>query len=46
MLTFLGLDEEPEITSECGGQYFNTEILLLIEDKIARGNVEYQKHDA
>ena len=40
------LDEEPEVTPEWGDQYVNAEILLPRWDKMARGQVICQKHDA
>ena len=40
------LDGESEVTPEWGDQCVNTEILLPREDKMARGWVGCQKHDA
>ena len=44
--TFPVLNEEPEVTPKLGEQYVNAEILLLRGDKMARGQVVCQRHDA
>ena len=44
--TFPMLDEESEVTPEWGNQYVNAEILLPRGDRMARGQVVHQKHDA
>ena len=40
------LVEEPEVTPRVGGPYVNAEKLLLRGDRMARGQVVCQKHDA
>ena len=44
--TFPILDEEPEVTLEWADQDLNAEILLPTGDKMIRGHVLHQKHDA
>ena len=40
------LDKKPEVTQEWRNQYVNAEILLPRGDRMARGKVVHQKHDA
>ena len=39
------MDEDPELTLECGGQYSYAEIMLPRRDKMARVQVVNQKHN-
>ena len=40
------LDDEPKVTPEWGDQYVNAELLFSRGDKMTRGQVICQKHDA